>query len=154
MRPLIVGIGNRWRGDDGVGPVAVERLARLPDVVDHVDLLELDGESSRLLDAWTGRPRTIVVDAVRMGDEPGTIHRVEVGHDPLPLATDPSTHAAGLAHAVALGRSLDRMPGHLLVVGVEPASVADGEGLSPQVAAALDELVALVRTEVRAHVSG
>ncbi len=144
---VVIGIGNAFRGDDGIGPAAA---AALRDAVPGVRVLTLDGEPTRLVDAWTGHRLAVVVDAVRAGAEPGTLHRLEVGVDALPEAGHPpSSHAAGLATAVALGRALGRNPGRLVVHGVEPAGTAAGEQLSAPVAAALPELVDRVAREVR-----
>lgn len=144
-RPVVViGVGNVMRGDDGVGPVAVELL-------DHegfvgAETLVLDGESTRLLDAWSSRRRAIVIDAIRLGDPAGTVHELEVGRDLLPAWTaETSSHETGLAEAVELSRALDRLPDRLLVFGIEPGDVSPGPGLSPEVEAALPELVARVR---------
>ena len=88
------------------------------------------------------------VDATRVGAPPGTIHRHTLADD-LDARTAPSSsHAAGVATAVALARRLDALPDDLVVLGVEPADVSMGEGLSAPVAAALPDLVARIRAEV------
>ena len=56
MRPLVIGVGNRWRTDDGIGPLVVEAMEAQG--CDDVDLLVLDGEPARLVMAWEGRPPT------------------------------------------------------------------------------------------------
>ncbi len=110
----------------------------------------LDGEPTRLVDAWAGRRLVVVLDSIRRGDPPGTIHRVEVGGDLLPKAERRhSTHGDGLPAAVALGRTLDRLPDRLVVWGIEPADMAQARGLSAAVAAALPDLVDRVTEEVR-----
>lgn len=147
MRPLVIGVGNRWRSDDGVGPRVVDALG---DGV-AADLATLDGEPARLVERWTGHPHVIIVDAIVAGAPAGTVHRIdadtEVGSLP-GISAEASSHAGGLANAVALGRSLGRFPERLLVVGVEPADVGHGNRLSPPVLAAIDEVVRLVREEV------
>jgi hydrogenase maturation protease len=146
MRPLVIGVGNRWRADDGLGPAVIDALEA--GVVDGVDLLKLDGEPARLVMAWEGRELVVVIDAVRTGACPGTVHVLDPLDRELVSPPSPSTHGAGVASAVALGRALDRLPGHLLVLGVEPERLDHGDELSPPVAAAFDEVVRLVREEV------
>jgi hydrogenase maturation protease len=139
---VIIGIGNPMRHDDGIGPAAVACLERTDLADTGPEFLTLGGEPARLLEAWHDRRRTIVIDAARSGAAAGTIHRVEVGADPLPPWTaGSSSHSAGLAEAVALGRALDRLPEQLIVFGVEAADVSLGEGLSSEVSAALPCLV-------------
>jgi hydrogenase maturation protease len=144
---VVIGIGNAMRGDDGVGPAAVEQLRLGHDP--RVDYVTLDGESTRLLDAWRGRERAVVIDAVRSEAEPGAVHRLELGHDAMPTGPPAtSTHGGGLAEALELGRELDRLPLRLIVLGVEAGDLSPGEGLSPAVSAALPCLVERVRAEV------
>ena len=144
---VVVGIGNPDRRDDGVGHVAADLVGRRS----AVDVRLTDGEPTRLVDAWENHRAAIVLDAIRRGALPGTIHRLQVGRSPLPAAfTHPSTHGAGLESAVALGRALDRNPQTLIIYGVEPAELADGQGLSVAVEVSLPLLVERVLEEVRA----
>ena len=149
-RPIVViGIGNPMRRDDGIGPAAIGRLEQSPDLGREVELLTLDGEATRLIDAWRGRRRAIVIDAGRAGCEPGSIHRLEVGAGTLRgWSGGPSSHAAGLPEAVALGEALDALPDQLVILGVEPDDLSMGEGLSSSVEAALPTLVDRIRVEV------
>ena len=138
---MVIGVGNPMRRDDGVGIVAVERLA-VRIVGDTVELVTMDGETTRLIEVWAGADRAVVVDAMRSGDPAGTVRRIEVGRDALPSwAPGASSHHAGLAEAVDLGRALDRLPAHLVIYGVEVLDVSPGEGLSPAVEHALPGLV-------------
>lgn len=134
-RPLVVGVGNPFRRDDGVGPAVVAAL----DGGCEADLAVLDGEPARLLEAWDGRHLVIVVDAVRTGAEPGTLHRLVIGADALPAApSGGGTHGAGVAEAVAMATVLDRLPARIVVVGVEASDLREGPGLSGPVEAAVD----------------
>jgi hydrogenase maturation protease len=136
----VIGVGNAYRGDDGVGPAVAELVrARAPEL--EVRLCEQ--EASRLLDAWAGAGLALVVDAVSSGAAPGTVHRFEAADEPIPAAVfRGSTHAFGVAETVELGRALGRLPGRLVVYGVEGEVFAAREGLSPAVAAAVEPLVA------------
>jgi len=146
-RPVaVIGVGNPMRGDDGVGPAAVARLAGADPPLE-VDLVTLDGEPARLIEAWRHRRRAIVIDAACGGAAAGTIHRVEPDHDPPRWSAPPSSHGAGVAEALALARVMDALPEHLVVFGMEPGDLTLGEGLSDQVRAALPDLVAQVRAE-------
>ena len=146
VNPLVIGVGNRWRGDDGVGPCTIEALARIEGL--DAELLTLDGEPARLVAAWQGRSVVVIVDAIVTGDPPGTVH-VITDLARLPgAAAGASSHGGGIAEAVALGRALGQLPDRLLVVGVEPAAVGHGGELSPSVAAAVDAVVRLVAAEV------
>ena len=135
----LIGVGNPWRHDDGVGWVVAASAGQR--VGKAVDVVECDGEPSRLLDAWCDLDMAVVVDAARSGASPGTIHVWDDLPD-LPVASSiTGSHALGIAHAVALGRALDRLPTRLIVIAIEVDDTSSGQGLSAAVAAAVDGAV-------------
>lgn len=147
--PLVIGLGNDARRDDGVGLAVVRSLARTPET--PARLVEGPGDASALLELWTGVERVIVIDAVRSGRPAGTIVRLEVGASGLPgdvPAT--STHGLSLAEAVGLGRALDRLPRSLVVYGIETGSLDAGEGLTPPVAEAVPRVRERILAELAA----
>ncbi|MCW5970795.1 MAG: hydrogenase maturation protease [Blastocatellales bacterium] len=134
MRPaiVIIGIGNVYRNDDGVGIRTLEllRAAKMPDV----ELVEAGSGASGLADIWEGREIAIVVDATLSGAAPGAIRRIEPGKDPLPRQLfGGSTHNLGLCEMVELGQAIDRMPKRLIVYGIEGRDFGYGAGISPEV---------------------
>ena len=143
---LLLGIGNTERTDDGVGPQVVEAATNLPD---DVRTLVLDGEPARIVEAWRGAELAVVIDAVRTGAAPGTLHRVSSQQLAEELPPAVSSHGTGLREAVALGRLLDRLPQRLLVIGVEVGAVSHGRELTPSVAAAVPFAVEMARNEFR-----
>jgi hydrogenase maturation protease len=145
---VLIGVGNRFRRDDGAGLRAIA-LARC-ELPDDVQVVESDGEPSRLLDAWDGADLAIVVDAMRSGAEPGAVVRAEAGRDALPgPATSGSTHGLGIGEAVALGQALDRLPRRVVVFGIEAERFGSGTELSDAVEQGAARAAALVREEVR-----
>jgi hydrogenase maturation protease len=146
---VVIGIGNPYRRDDGVGPAVAERVAAALDPSDHprVRVYEHDGEPAGLLDRWEGAEMAIVVDSVRTGARVGTVHRIALGNATHTPATAGSTHGLGLGDAVELARAVGRLPATLLVYGIEAGDTRDGVGLGDAVAAAADEVAAeIVRT--------
>lgn len=146
---VVIGIGAELRGDDGVGPAAVAAFVARRPPAGTADVVLLDGEPAGLLEAWRDRRLAVVVDAVRAGLVPGSILEVDgAAATPGPPGRGTSSHGGGLAEAVALGAVLDRLPERLVILGVEPADLEPGAGLSPAVAAALPELVGRVASAV------
>lgn len=145
-RAAVIGVGNPFRRDDGAGP---ETVARLRDrVPSGVTVTALDGEPTRLMEAWAGAALAIVVDAVVCHPpDPGRIHRVTTPAA-LPTGMTVATHGLGVVEAVRLAAALDRLPRTLVVLGVEAADVGVGPGLSPQVATAIPALVDAVLAEL------
>ena len=143
----VIGMGNAFRGDDGVGLIVAQRLREL--ALPDMTVLEQSGESAALVESWGDAGRVIVVDAVSSGGEPGTIHRFEAAGQPLPaLFSGSSTHAFGLAEAVELARQLDRLPPSLVIYGVEGKSFTPGEGLSPEVEAAVPGVIQQITQDI------
>ncbi|HET8975813.1 MAG TPA: hydrogenase maturation protease [Solirubrobacterales bacterium] len=143
----VIGIGNRFRRDDGAG-LEVARRLRESDPA-GVEILEQEGEPASLLEAWSHAHEALVIDGVSSGAPPGTLHRFEVAEGPLPVELfSPSTHALGVADAVELARELDRLPGRLAVYGIEGEDFGVGEGLTATVQAAVDQLVAELHEEL------
>ncbi|MET7423700.1 hydrogenase maturation protease [Dactylosporangium sp. NPDC005555] len=151
MRPaVVIGIGNPFRHDEGVGPAVVRELREQG--CPGVTLAESDGETAALIAMWDRRRLAIVVDAIHADPaRPGRIHRLVVP-DPRAGHRAGSTNGAGLGAAVALSRQLGRSPEWMVVYGVEAADTSFGVGLSDPVRAALPGLVAAVRRELQADV--
>ncbi len=145
---LLVGMGNTDRGDDAVGPVIADRLAgSLPA---DVTVMRQNGDALALIDAWAGYDAAILVDAAVSGAGPGRIHRIDAVADALPSHLSlSSTHAFGLADAIALARVLERLPRAVIIYAVEAACFDGGSPLTPAVANAVPDVVARIRTEVR-----
>ena len=146
-RVVVIGIGNIERGDDGAGR-AVARLLRHM-VSGTVEIFEQDGEATSLLDKLDGVPTAYLIDACVSNAPPGTIHRVDANHAPLPQASsDLSTHGFGLAAAIELGRALDRLPRRTVVFAIEAESFAAGAPLCEPVAAATVIVADRIRSEI------
>jgi hydrogenase maturation protease len=139
-------LGHPDRGDDAVGPLVADRLRAAGAAV-----LDCDEEPTRLIDAWDGLELVVIVDAVRSGAAPGTMHRFEPREGPLPRELGlASTHAFSIADTVELGRALGRAPRCFLVLGVEGAAFDLGDPLTPAVEAAIPGVVDTVLAELEA----
>lgn len=136
--PLVIGLGNQDRGDDGSG-LEVARTLRSR-LAGKARVEECRSEGIALLELWRDADQVLVIDAVVSGGVPGTVHRFEAGDGFSPgLRTVTSTHGLSLAEAVALARGLGCLPRHLVVYGIEVHQVDVGTGLSPPVARGVRE---------------
>ena len=131
-KTLIVGVGNEYRGDDGVGPFIARKLKRkdLPGTLVVIST----GEGTSLMELWSGASVVILIDAMHSGDPPGNIRCFDCDMQSIPGAFFPnSSHHFGVVEAVALAKVLNRLPPHLMVYGIEGKSFKEGIGLSPEV---------------------
>ena len=124
----LIGVGNPWRRDDGVGIWIARRLAGLN--LPGVEVLERNGEGAELLEAWGGADRVYLFDALKAGGSPGTVRRIDAHRQSLPRDMLGSSHALGVAEAVELARTLGELPAQLLIFGVEGINFGMGEDLS------------------------
>ncbi|WP_329500475.1 hydrogenase maturation protease [Kitasatospora herbaricolor] len=158
-RVTVIGVGNEYRRDDGVGWAVVARLAdrtRTRPLPGRTSLVVCDGDPARLISHWDGADLAIVVDAAHTHPgQPGRVHRL-VMDDGRIAAADRATssHGLGLGDAVELARELDLLPRRLVVHAVEGADCSPGKGLSAPVAAAAAHLAEQIATEVSRYHAG
>ena len=132
MNRVLLGVGNRLSRDDGAGPVLAERLV-------GSDWLAIDcGTSLENVGGVVSReePELLVIaDAARMGLPPGEVRRLPRPSVDRLLAT---------THGLPLAFFLDRLgaaAGEIVLLGIEPADLSFGEGLSADVSAAIERLI-------------
>ncbi|GAA3309630.1 hydrogenase maturation protease [Streptomyces cinereospinus] len=151
-RTLVAGVGNVFLGDDGFGVEAARLLSGrgLPPGVEVADIgIRGVHLAYRLLD---GYDTLILIDAAARGGRPGTLYVIDAadpGGGRPPRAAAPDGHRMPPDAVLALLDTLCAATGAVpprrtLVVGCEPATVEEGIGLSPAVAAALPRAVRLV----------
>jgi hydrogenase maturation protease len=143
---LVIGIGNAYRSDDGVGP-AVARALHAKDLP-GVRCKEDPGDTLSLIEQWDTADTVILIDAVSSGAEPGTIYRFDALAQPIPTNVSlRSTHSLGLAEALSIAAVLHRLPSRLLVYGIEGKHFGTGVRLSPQVEDAMKTIIEQVEHE-------
>lgn len=141
---LVLGLGNRLLRDDGVG---LELLRRLDaDGAGDVRVEVLDGgtQGLALLGRIACREAILVLDAVGLGAEPGTVHHMW-GVPQRVASAVPTAHEGNAAELFAAAALLGELPPAVRVVGIEPAEVRTGIGLSAPVLAALPAAAAAAR---------
>jgi len=144
---VVIGVGNRLRGDDGVGLAVADRLAH--SVPDGVSVVACELEPTRVIDAWEGADSALLVDAVASGAPAGTVHRFDASREPLPARVfRSSTHAFGVGETVELARAVGRIPRRVVVFGVEGVAFEAGAPISPAVAAAVQRVAETVLSEL------
>ncbi len=142
----MVGLGNPYRRDDGVGVAVASALhdMALPNVIVSTGISDPMG----LVEAWSGAGLAIVIDAaVAAPPAPGRVRRCTLAE----LRTGGaglSSHGVDVAQAHELADALGRAPRKLVVLAVEVADTGHGTGLTPRVARAVPEVVRLVSAEI------
>ena len=147
-RSAVIGVGNEYRHDDGVGLVVAAAVADAvaQTAAPGVTVTVTDGDPATILDAWAGAGLAVIVDAVRCTPStPGRIHRTTA--DRLAGTAPTSSHGFGVAEAIRLGVVLDRIPDRILILAVEAEDTSFGPGLSAAVTQAVAPLTCAVLNE-------
>jgi hydrogenase maturation protease len=139
-KTLILGVGNLLISDDGAGLRVIERLATAYDLPPGVQTLDGGTLGLDLLYYLQGVEHLLIIDALEMGEEPGTLLRLEGDDVPAFLSLKMSPHHIGVPDMLAAARLMDTYPRHVVLWGVQPGLLEPGLELSPPVAAQVDVL--------------
>ncbi|MEV6426403.1 hydrogenase maturation protease [Nocardia sp. NPDC051463] len=144
---VVIGVGNAYRRDDGIGPAVASCVEKL--FIPGVFVAVSDGEPAGLLDLWAGADLAVIIDAILCEPAtPGRIRRTDLDALGRTTTTTASTHSLGISDALPLGCALGKFPDKLVVLAVEAARLDYGVGLSESVAAAVPRAVEAVLTEL------
>jgi hydrogenase maturation protease len=148
MRRVIIGVGNEFQGDDGIGRHVARKLRDA--VPADIIVLEESGDTANLMEAWRGADYVIVIDAMVSGAIPGTVLCFNASETPLPREMFPhfSTHTYSVAESIQLARLLDRMPGKMIVYGIEGKQFETAGGLSSELLQKTDEIIEMLLREI------
>jgi hydrogenase maturation protease len=144
---LVLGIGNLLLSDEGAGVKAVEELQNRYDCSDAVEIVDGGTSGSELLSYFDDRSHILIIDAVKTGNKPGTIVRVD--DPPAFFQKKISPHQIGLADVLGLAAITDNLPRNITLFGIEPKQLSTGLDLSPEVARNLSRLVDMVVAELK-----
>lgn len=143
----VVGMGSRLCGDDAIGVTVLDELRKADD--GQLELIDGGLDALGLLDLLNRRENVVIVDATRMGLEPGEIR--SFSHDEVNLVVNEdhlSLHGIGLTEALQLGERLGLLPQKLKFIGIQPLSVNVGSELSTPVQAAIEPVLELIQKEL------
>jgi hydrogenase maturation protease len=137
---LVLGLGNLIHSDDGLGVHAIRCLQEDQRVAAGVTLLDGGTQGLSLLPHISGFPQILVIDAVDVGEPPGTIVRFD-GNVLKGLPGKPTVHQLGFADIMVAMELLGEPPDELVVLGAQPMSTEWGTELTPSVQSALPPLL-------------
>ena len=148
-RTILIGVGNEFRTDDALGILVAREIRRRN--FPGVTVVERSGEGTALMETWEGADLVIIVDAICSGNSPGDVHRLDAAHDPIPKGFfHYSSHAFGVAEAVAMARELNVLPQRAIIYGIEGKEFSEGVGLSDQVVKNIPHLIAMIEEDLHA----
>lgn len=147
LNVLVLGLGNILLADEGVGVKAAEELQRRYVFSDAVDIIDGGTMGMELVPYFDDRSHVFIIDAVKDGNSPGTIVRID--DPPAYFSSKTSPHQIGLADVLGVVAITDKLPRNIILFGIEPKEMSTGLDLSPEVAESLSRLVDMVLAELK-----
>jgi len=144
MDTLILGLGNDFCSDDGIGFAIAERLRPL--VAEHADVIISAKSGLALIDYLLGYHKAIIIDAICTAKyAPGSI--IELNMNDLKEAQSPSPHYTGLPEIKKIADELKLdFPNQVKIYAIEAANIHEiGGKMSQQVIDAIDDVVGRTR---------
>lgn len=148
IKTLVIGIGNEFRCDDAIGIITARKLKDKKN--ENFDVAENNGDGASLIDRWTGYETVILIDAVKFNNNPGRVHVIDPNNKPLPkdISLD-SSHLFNIPEAIETARVLKRLPGNIIIYGIEGKRFEAGTEITGEVMKASDDVALQVLNEIR-----
>ncbi len=129
-----MGLGNLLLSDDAVGLQLLKNLSWEIGDTEDVDFLDGGTQGLALLPYLSERQSVLILDAVKLGAEPGTVHVLRDDDVVrIPARHAETSHEGNGLELLAIARLIGERWQQIAVVGVEPAQVRTGIGLTPEV---------------------
>lgn len=148
---IVLGLGNILMSDEGIGVRIVERLQKQASKFPDVEFIDAGTGGMNVLHLIANRTKAVIIDCALMGQAPGTIRRFtpddvksvkQIGHF--------SLHDVDILKVLEISRQLDECPSQVVIFGIEPAKIEQGDTLSPILAARMDEYAQAVISKLSA----
>jgi hydrogenase maturation protease len=133
-RKIILGLGNILNRDEGLGVHCLEPLRECLKEFTAINVLDGGVLGLDLLPLVESCSHLLILDAVDARKPPGTI--IELSRDEIPLFSriKLSWHQVTFHEVLQLAGVRGNLPGHLHLVGAQPADTSTGFGLSSVIA--------------------
>ncbi len=144
----VVGIGNAYRSDDGIGLYVARQIESL--ALSGVKVVEGIGDGFALIDAWADSDHAFVIDCASSGAPPGTTYHFDPLCESIPsnLFSGLSTHSISVNEVIDLARVLNRLPRGLIVYGIEGKSFSAGIDLTPEVRQGANKIIERIVVDI------
>ena len=153
MKIAVIGVGNILCGDEGVGIHIINKLKYEP-LSPNVEVYDCDTDVFAVLEAMDGAKKAIIIDAMHLGYEPGTIYRFsyeELLRVCSELTSIVSLHQLSLASILKIAQLTDvyKLPDEIVIFGVEVKSCNCSTNISNEVRQAIPKVISEVVREIQ-----
>lgn len=139
---MVIGCGNLFRRDDGIGIHVIE-LLRKERVPNDVEIFDAGTAGLEIIFQARDCRELVIIDACRSESEPGAVFQVPGNELPLPYTPTLTLHDFRWDHALYAGTRLfgDNFPQSVTAFLVEGGDFGFGDSLSREVRQALPKVV-------------
>jgi hydrogenase maturation protease len=146
---IIVGVGNRLLGDEGIGPHIIDKLLQTH-MPSNVEVIDCGCDLLSLTPHLNKPQKIIVIDAIRAGGKPGEIYRLDYSELETRGVKMRSSHQVGAIDALGLLKQIYPALAdcEIVIIGMEPKAIELGTGLSDKVRESVADVLRLVFEEI------
>lgn len=142
MKAVILGVGNVIQQDDGVGTKVIAFLEARYDFQEGVEIVDGGTVGLGLGHILANQDLLVVIDAVLMSGDPGTIHTLSGDQfKQVSASLKMSPHQVNFLDLISALEMEGTAPTIMKIVGVVPESTDTGTDLTPKVEESLPETV-------------
>jgi hydrogenase maturation protease len=154
LKFCIIGVGNRWREDDCVGLLIVDKLKAMISR-EIIDIFYIEEQLFEVQSCFAGYTKIVIIDALPPGSEPGKMKILQVNGSGIILQQRTlqlirnaySLHDLDLLWQIQFA-FVNGFIGELMLIGIEARTIGYGESLSPQLKKALPALISKVEQRI------
>jgi hydrogenase maturation protease len=144
----VIGFGNKYRSDDGIGIRIIEELEKLDSFKD-IDIIDGGTSGTDLIFLVKDCRKIIIIDAIDAGQNVGDVVNIQISDVEEFIKRDYkslSLHDLNLADILKLIKAL-KINADISIIGVKPKKMDFGDRLSPEIEEKIPEIISLVKKE-------
>ncbi len=138
---LILGLGNILLSDEGLGVHIIQELDRQYLFPPYVTLYDGGTGGLSLLSQFKDQDFILIIDALLLGEEPGTVARFTIDAIPDHYQRKDTAHGIDILDVVAASSMIGHLP-PIMVLGAQPKDmVTPATELSPELTRAKESII-------------
>jgi hydrogenase maturation protease len=146
----IIGFGNKYRSDDGIGIRVIEEIKKL-DFFKDIDVIDCGTSGIDLLFLAKSCKKIIIIDALDTGidtDEVFCIKADDIEEFIKKDCKSLSLHDLNLSDILKLIRTL-KIDTDITIIGIKPINMDFGEHLSPEIESKMPQIISIIKEEIQ-----
>ena len=132
----VIGIGNLYRGDDGIGPKLVRKLDEKP-FTSNILFFDVGLKEMDILHILKDLDSVLIIDAVNFDGDIGEFRFFGIDEvDSIREIT--GSHGSNLFKIIELAKELDEAPDEIIMMGIKPGRMELGDEMSDEIVENID----------------